>query len=325
MRRGAHTPDDGESDRTEGLVDRAGGNLDLNLLMLFLEIVNAGSINRAAVRMRIPKATLSRKLRQLEQQIGAVLLKRGPHRLEVTEIGSALYHHCERIASVAQDASQIATEMQSEVRGTLRVAMPFGLANTTLTRGLARFALRYPEVQLSVQVTNRWVDVSEEPCDVAIHIGKVRNENLPARRLATLPRGLFATPEYCARKGVPRVDQDLLSHDCIALEGQISDGLWHIQGLEGESVPVRPRLTTTDIILAREMTLASAGIGMLTHAVCEKDVRAGRLVQLLPERRLPPIAISAIYLERRHLPTRIRVFIDMLAETINEGAAPAPQ
>ncbi|MEO8306628.1 MAG: LysR family transcriptional regulator [Pseudomonadota bacterium] len=300
-------------------IPRVAANLDLNLLMVFLEVVNAGSIGRAAVRTQIPKATLSRKLRQLEGQVGAVLLKRGPHRVELTEIGRALHEHCERIASVAQDVSQIASEMQSEVRGALRVSMPFGLRNAWMTQALASFVLRFPEVRLNVNVTNRWVDVSEEPCDVAIHIGRIRNENLPVRRLADLPRGLYAAPEYLAGRDPPLVDGDLLEHECIALETQIADGLWKVTAPGCGTVSVTPRLTTTDIVLARDMALAGAGIAMLTDPVCECDVRQGRLVRVLPDRALPPVSISAMYLERRHLPARIRMFIDAVAAAI-EGA-----
>src|SRR6266540_3814566 len=126
--------------------------------MLFREIVAAGSITQAAMRLQTPKATLSRKLRQLEQQVGAVLLKRGPHRLEVTEIGQALYHHCERIAAEAADASVVASEMQSQLRGTMRVCIPFGLERTWISRALARFAHEYPDVKLTLHVTNSWVD-----------------------------------------------------------------------------------------------------------------------------------------------------------------------
>src|SRR5687768_2544944 len=96
----------------EGAPPESAPRIDLNLLLLFLDIVNAKSISQAAARLQTPKATLSRKLRQLEQQVGAVLLKRGPHRLEVTEIGQALFHHCERIAAEAADASVVASEMQ---------------------------------------------------------------------------------------------------------------------------------------------------------------------------------------------------------------------
>jgi DNA-binding transcriptional LysR family regulator len=297
------------------------GNLDLNLLVLFFQVVNTGSISRAAVRLRVPKATLSRKLRQLEEQVGAVLLKRGPQRLEVTDIGRALHEHCERITSIATDASQVVAEMQTGVRGSIRVALPFGLANTSLSRGMVMFAQRYPEVRIYAQVCNRWVDVSEESYDVAIHIGTVRNPDLPMRRLASLPRGFFASPDYLSRRGTPQVHADLLAHDCIAMESQIHDDLWRVTREDGTAEPVSPHFTTTDIVLAREITLAGMGIAMLTHALSAEDVRIGRLVRVLPEVVLPPVSISAVYLERRYLPVRIRAFIDLMAESIS-GAEP---
>lgn len=297
------------------------GHLDLNLLMMFIEVVGAGSISRAAVRLGVPKATLSRKLRQLEQQIGAVLVKRGPHRLEVTDIGQALLQHCERIASEALEASRIASEMQSRLTGTMRVSMPFGLGDTWVSQALARFALRYPDVRLTVHVTNRWVDVSEEPYDVAIHIGRVRNEQLPSRRLAVLPRGLYASPEYCASRGVPREPRDLMQHVCIALESQLMDGLWTIEVPGRGAAEVSPHLATSDIIVAREMATAGVGIAMLTHAVCETEVKSGRLVRVLPGWRLPSVTIAAMFLERRHMPLRTRAFIDLMVEAM-EAARP---
>lgn len=293
--------------------------LDLNLLMLFLEIVNAKSISQAAARLATPKATLSRKLRQLEQQVGAVLLKRGPHRLEVTEIGQALFHHCQRIAAEAADASVVASEMQSQLRGTMRVCIPFGLASTWISRALTRFALEYPDVKLTIHVTNSWVDVSEEPYDVAIYIGRVRNEHLPVRRLAELPRGVYASAAYCERKGIPQKPADLLKHDCIALESQLNDRLWTFETESGRSVTVSPRMTVSEIIAAREMVIAGVGCGILTHAVCEAEVKAKRLVRVLPDWQIPPVAISATFLERRHMPVRIRAFIDMLAHAIRTG------
>lgn len=292
--------------------------LDLNLLMLFREIVTAGSITQAAARLSTPKATLSRKLRQLEKQIGAVLLKRGPHRLEVTDIGQALLQRCERIAAEAADASVIAQEMQSQLRGTMRICIPFGLASTWISAALARFALEYPDVRLTIHVTNSWVDVSEDPYDVAIYIGRVRNEHLPVRRLVELPRGVYASPAYCERKGVPKRPSDLLDHECIVLESQIRDRLWTFEMPGGSrSATVTPRMTLSDIIAAREMAVAGIGIAILTHAVCEAEVQAKRLVRVLPDWQVPPVAISATFLERRHLPLRVRAFIDMLAQAID--------
>jgi len=316
-------PMEAASDRISNVaLSNSTPRLDLNLLMLFLEIVSAGSISQAALHLRAPKATLSRKLRQLEQHIGAVLVKRGAKRLELTEIGEALLHRCERIAVDTQEASQIASEMQSQLRGIMRVTMPIGLANTWVSRALSDFALRYPEVRLAIHVTNRWIDVSEEPYDVAICIGRVRNAQLPTRRLAELPRGLFASPEYCARKGVPQSAGELADHDCIVLDSQVNDGLWSIAA--GPRPELVPHLTTTDIVVAKEMALAGVGIAMLARPICDVDVEAGRLVQLLPHWHIPPVAISATFLERRHMPVRIRAFIDLMVHARHSEPVAAP-
>jgi DNA-binding transcriptional LysR family regulator len=301
------------------LLTSATSRVDLNLLMMFLDIVNSGSISQNALRSHVPKATLSRKLRLLEQQVGAVLLKRGPHRLELTEIGQALLRHCERIAAEAAEASTIASEMQSQLRGAMRISMPFGLGNTWISQALARFALAYPDVKLSIHVTNHWVDVSEEPYDLAIYIGRVRNEHLPVRRLAELSRGVYVSPDYLERNGVPRVPGDLLNHQCIALESQVSDGLWSLDTAEEGPAIVTPRMTASDIVVVREMVLAGLGCGILTHVLAETDVRAKRLVRVLPDWAIPPVLMSATFLERRHLPQRIRAFLDLIVQQIQRA------
>lgn len=102
----------------------------------------------------------------------------------LTEIGQTVLQHCQRIAAEVAEASAIVSEMQSQLRGTVRICVPFGLASTWISRALARFALEYPDLKITLHVTNSWVDVSEDPFDVAICIGRLRNENLPARRLA---------------------------------------------------------------------------------------------------------------------------------------------
>jgi DNA-binding transcriptional LysR family regulator len=163
--------------------------------------------------------------------------------------------------------------------------------------------------------------VSEEPYDVAICIGKARNEHLPARRLTDLPRGLYASSSYCRRKGVPQTAADLLQHDCLVLESQLNDGLWPFPA--GGRGLAKPRMTTTDIIVAREMAVAGVGIAMLPHALCERELEAGRMVRLLPELRIPPVVIAALFPERRHMPLRIRAFIDLMAQAVRDNPAEA--
>jgi DNA-binding transcriptional LysR family regulator len=293
--------------------------MDLNLFPVFAEIAHTGSISLTAERLHIPKATLSRKLRQLEQQIGAVLLKRSLHGLELTDVGRALMAHCQRIATEASEAQAIVAEMQSQLSGTMHISIPFGLSNTWVSHALARFASQYPDLKLAIDVTNRWVDVSEEPYDVALHIGCVRNQGLPSRRLAELGRGFYASPEYLEQRGVPDGTQDLVAHDCIALETQLADEIWTFPDSDGaDSYTVSPRMTATDIVIAREMAVAGIGIAILTHVMCAADVKDGRLARILTHAPVPPVTISATFLERRHLPRRVRAFIDLIAQAIRD-------
>jgi DNA-binding transcriptional LysR family regulator len=291
--------------------------VDLNLFQIFAEIVAAGSLSRACGRLGVPKSTLSRRLRQFERQIGAVLFKRGFASLELTDSGRALLQHCQRIANEASAAAGLAAEMQSRLQGVIRVSLPLGLSDTWITQALARFTNRYPEITVSVEVTNRWVDVSEDPFDVAIHIGCIRNKTLPARRLASLGRGLYASPAYYARKGIPEHPEDLLQHDCIAMDTQLTGGLWTFSaGASGAPVMVKPRMQVTDIMIAREMATAGIGIAILTHVACSEEVRAGRLLRCLHDWPLPDIPISATFLDRRHVPHRVRAFLDEIAAAV---------
>jgi DNA-binding transcriptional LysR family regulator len=290
--------------------------LDLNLLMTFLDIVNAGSITQTALRLHMPKATVSRKLRQLEQQIGAVLLKRGPQRVELTEVGQALFQHCDRIASEVADASNVAAAMQSRLKGAMRISIPFGVGNTWMSQALARFALMYPDLKLTIDVTNRWVDVSEEPYDLAVYIGLPRNEHLPMRRLEEVPRGVYASPEYLERNGVPKTLSDLLHHESIALENQLAEGVWSFVTPNGDTNTVTPRMTSTDILVVHEMVMAGLGLGIFTQTLAAAGERAGRLVRVLPEWRIPAVPVVAMFLERRHMPQRVRTLIDCLAQAI---------
>jgi DNA-binding transcriptional LysR family regulator len=292
--------------------------VDLNLFRLFADIVECGTLTRAAEALRMPKSTLSRKLRHLEEQVGAVLLKRGLHTLELTDIGRALLEHCQRIAGEALEASELAAEMQSGLKGVMRVSLPLGLHGTWLTQALARFASQYPQINLSVEVTNRWIDVSEDPFDVAVHVGRIRNESLPARRLASLGRGVYASPAYLARKGTPDHPQELLQHDCVAMDTQLTDGLWTFPCEGAAPVTVTPRMRVTDIVIAREMAASGVGVAILTHAVGAPEVRAGRLARILPDWSLPKIPLSATFLERRHLPRRVRVFLEQIVQAIRE-------
>jgi len=293
-------------------------NIDVNALLLFQEVVNAGSINQAAVALETPKATISRKLRRLEQHVGAVLLKRGSQKLSLTSSGAALLQHCERILAEVQGARAAVLEMQSALSGQLKLATAFGLG-PWINPALAAFALEYPNVELVVDETHRWVDVSEEPYDLVIHLGKIRNERLPVRRFAELHRGLYASPRYLAGRPLPRGPAELLEHSCIVLPQQLDDGVWRVsEPASPREIIVKPHARVSDIVIAHELAIAGVGIAMLPHAICRRDVAAGRLAQILTAWRIPPLIPSATYLERRYVPQRVRALLELIAAQFNQ-------
>lgn len=292
-------------------------NIDVNSMLLFYEVVNTGSINQAAVALKTPKATISRKLRRLEQHVGAVLLKRGSQKLSMTSSGEALFQHCERILAEAQGARAAVTEMQTQLSGQIKMATAFGLG-PWINPALASFALEYPNVELVVDETHRWVDVSEEPYDVVVHLGKIRNERIPVRRFTELRRGLYASPRYIARRPAPRAPAGLLDHSCIVLTQQLDDGLWRVgEPASSLEVVVKPHVRVSDIVIAHELAVAGVGIAMLPHAICRRDVADGSLVQLLNAWRIPPLIPAASYLERRYLPHRVRALLELIATQFN--------
>jgi DNA-binding transcriptional LysR family regulator len=202
--------------------------------------------------------------------------------------------------------------MQSELSGKLQVVAPFGLG-TWVAHAVSAYAERYPRVEIVVDLTHRWVDVSEEPYDVAIHLGRIRNERLPARRFTELARGVYVSPMHLRDKQPPQVPADLLRHSCIVLRQQLDDSLWTFREANGTSTTVSPRVLATDLLVARNLALGGLGFVILPHAYCKSAVDSGQLVRVLPTWHIPPLVPAATYIERRYLPMRIRAFLDTVA------------
>lgn len=292
-------------------------NLDLNSLALFYQVANQESIRRASVSLRLPNATVSRKLRNLEQDLGTALLKRNARGMVLTEAGAALYEHCERIMGEVRDVSLVLSEMQSELRGGIRISIPFGFGTDWVAQVLAEFAVKYPHIELYVQATHKWVDVSKESFDLAISVGRIYNENLPAARLGELARGVYASAEYCRLHGEPETPSDLANFACIPTETQLDDGFWTFKHNGRTLSGPPPRVTVTDVGVARHMALAGLGYAILPVNICNQLCVDGRLKRVLPDWKIPPLMVTATYVERRYMPRRVRVLLDFISERIS--------
>jgi DNA-binding transcriptional LysR family regulator len=302
------------------MIDR----LDLNSLRLYYEVVNAGSITKAAEQLRMPKSTISRKLTQLEQDLGAILLKKGPKRLTTTDIGAALYDRCRRLVIEIEDVGLATAEMQGELRGVLRVSIPVDFGISWISRAMVGFVHKYPDIHLAIEVNSRLVNPREDPYDVTIQLGPLKDSGLTYRRLATITRGVYASPHYLETHGTPRTVEDFGKHDCIITDQQRQDGVWTFRNQSKHRfIEVSGKVTVNNIAIARDLAIGGIGLSMLPNMMCQNDVKTNRLVRVLTNWESPPAEATALILSRKGIPNKTRVFLDFLAEQLTDEPPPS--
>lgn len=299
--------------------------LDLNALLLFFEVANAGSISAAAKKLGIPKSTISRKLQFLEDQAGAVLFKKGSRKLTITDVGQTLFEHCERIASEIDEAGLGTARAQTELRGTLRVSMPVDFGIGWLSSAIAAFAVSYPDIHLVIDANSRWVDVSVEPYDVAVQLGPLPETQGRTWHLASITRGVYASPQFLERMGAPLNIEDFGRFDCIVTEHQRAEGVWNFRsGLGAKIINVAGRITVNHIGIARELVIGGVGLGILPNIMCQNDIRSKRLVRVLTDWESPTLEVSATFPGKRKESRRLRTFLDFMARKLKIEENPRP-
>jgi len=290
-------------------------DLEPNDLLLFARVVDEGSFSRAALRMGMPKSTLSRRISALETQLGERLILRTTRKLTVTDFGNSVLLHAQQVNSEVEATLALAQHRQIEPSGRLRVSMPADFANEVLGPMLARFVADYPAISLEVDLSPRRVDLIGENFDLAIRMGDLPDDaSLVARRLAVFSVGLYATPGYLARRGQPSEPEALMEHDTLRLLARngepapwvLSRGEMHWSG----TPPGRATANSPDLLL--RLARAGNGITLLSDHFAEPHVRSGELIQVLADWDSPAVTAWAVFPGRRLMPTRTRVFLDAM-------------
>jgi DNA-binding transcriptional LysR family regulator len=290
-------------------------NLEPNDLLLFARVVDEGSFSRAALRLGLPKSTVSRRVAALETQLGERLLLRTTRKLTVTDFGVAVLEHAHHVVEDVAAAASLAHNRQLTPSGRLRVTMPGDMANLVLAPLLAEFVLKYPAITLEVDLSARFVDLIGENFDVAIRMGQLRDDaSLAARQIAAFSGSLYAAPAYLARQGTPSEPEALMEHDALYILSRTGDPLrWHLvrDDAHWEGVPPGRAMANSPEVLMR-IALAGAGITVVNDHFALPYVQRGELVQVLPDWHTPPVAAWAVFPGRRLMPARTRVFLDAL-------------
>ncbi len=294
--------------------------MDLNELLVFTRVVQAGSFTAAARLLKMPKSSVSRKVSDLEERIGARLLHRTTRKLGLTDAGRIYFERAAPIVSDIEQVDQAVAELQATPRGLLRVTAPlsFGLLGPIV----ASFLEQNPEVQIDLVCTDRVVNLVEEGFDVAIRAGRLVDSALVARRLGALKSVVVAAPAYLKRHPRLKSPADLEKHPCITFGSIPAPTIWTLHfGEKKVDVRISPRLSTNDMDLMRDAARAGIGLALLPEHFCAPDLRRGRLKRVLADWCSPETPVHAVYPTARHLSPKVAAFVDLLRKEFSAAAS----
>jgi DNA-binding transcriptional LysR family regulator len=282
-------------------------------MVVFAQVFERSSLTRAARALGSTRSAVSKSIARLEDHLGTRLLQRTTRQLSATAAGHAYYLHCARIVAEVKCAERTASELRARPKGLLRVNCALSLG-ILLAPALPRFALRYPEVTLQLELSESLVDLVGAAIDVGVRLGRLPDSNLVGRKLASYRRLVCASPAYLAARGTPRTPADLADHNCLT---RVGHDRWGFRaGRREEPVRVAGSYRADTPELLRQAALAGLGVTLLPSFLLEADLRAGRLAVVLERFESPPAAIFAVYPHQQHLSPNARAFVDFLVEEI---------
>ncbi len=285
----------------------------LTQMEVFSRVAELESFSAAARNMRISNAAVSKGVAALEERLGTRLLNRTTRHLSLTDAGRAYLDQCRRILADVEEAESSVSRLGTELKGVLRINAPMSFGIRHLARQVADFLVLYPEIEIEMSMTDRFVDVVDEGFDLAVRIGRLPDSSLVARKLATARFAVCASPDYLARHGEPASPADLAEHQCLVYTNLATADAWQFQGPEG-NIPVRIggrfRVNNGDAIL--EAALQGVGLAILPTFIAGQDLQAGRLQTVLTEYGQPEPGIYAVYPHNRHLSAKVRMFVDFI-------------
>ncbi|MEE4411489.1 MULTISPECIES: LysR family transcriptional regulator [unclassified Serratia (in: enterobacteria)] len=280
---------------------------------LFVAVVECGSFSAAGQRLGITKSAVSKRIAQLEGSLGVQLLHRTTRSLSLTEAGEQYFGYARNACAVAQEGEDAITRLQGQPQGILRLSVPMVFGRLHIAPLIPVFLAACPEVEITMMMDDKLVDLVEGGYDLAIRIGRLADSSLIARRIAPCYSVLCAAPAYLARSGTPKELAQLAQHNCLFYSYYRAGSEWQFQGPEG-AVRFQPRgnYQVNNSEALREALIAGLGICQMPTFIVGEDLAQGRLVEVLPDYRLPEHAIYAVYPERKHVPAKVMAFVDFL-------------
>ncbi|WP_421654441.1 LysR family transcriptional regulator [Leptothermofonsia sp. ETS-13] len=286
----------------------------------FTQVVNAGGFAAAAREMGMSRSQVNKLVIALENELGVQLLHRSTRVVTPTETGLAFHERCVEILASLEEAEQSVTRLQVEPRGRLRVNAPMSFGTMHLAPALADFLVQYPDLQVQLTLSDRFIDPIEEGFDVTVRIAKPQESaSLIVHPLMSAQRVLCAAPSYLEMNGNPTCPDELYHHSCLHYGQLAIENHWTLIGPDGEyTIAVNGVLCSNNGEVLRDAAVRGLGITLLPTFIVGQALQQGTLQIVLPNYHPPELSISVIYPVNRHLSTKVRLLIDFLQERFSD-------
>lgn len=286
---------------------------------MFVRVVETGSFSNVAKEMNSTQPTISKNIAELESWLGAKLLNRSTRSLRLTETGTDYYERCVAILQDVEEAEQVVGQLQTLPKGMVRVSTVVAFGRLHIVPRLGQFFDLYPDIKVDVRLNDTVVDLVEEGVDVAFRMGTLADSTLIAKKLCFSPIVTVASPDYLKNNGMPQHPRDLREHNYVSYSGGSGGKETEFQD-DGEPFYVRTEgtISTNNTEALRTALLCGLGISRIPRWLVGDAIRSGELIPVLEPYQPEPLNIYAVYPPGRHLPSKVRCFIDFFAEQLKD-------
>jgi len=291
----------------------------LEAMTILLAAVEAGSLSAASRQLRIPLATVSRRVSELEAHLNVRLVLRGGRKLVLTDAGRDYVASCRQIMENIEEVERTAAGEYRAPQGDLIISAPLVIGRNHVVPVLVEFLRTYPEIRAHIHLSDRVSNLLEEHVDLAVRLGELPDSDMIATRVALISRILCASPAYLQSHGVPERPEDLTSHDCITYEGYSAADMWEFRhGQSSQVIKVSSRLSVNLAEAAVIAASTDAGVARVLSDQVDHQLKAGTLVRLLQDFEPAPMPVSLVYPSQRQVPLKLRAFIDFATPLLRE-------
>lgn len=292
---------------------------DLNALLIYAKVVDAGSFSKASKIMGMPISTVSRKIAELENELGVRLLVRSTRRMRLTDIGQEVLEQARRSSEVNDTIEELVKSRNSRIQGNLRLTASPGVSECIIPPLLREFQPLYPDIRVNILIADRRVDLIAEGADLAFRLGPLADSTLVAKKILHYRHLLVASPQYIEKFGAPKTPEDLLEHRYAAFAfGSRESSRKFTKGNSEKTITFDPHLAMNGYPGLGKAIAAGLGVGDITPFAAAYHLEKNEIVEVMTDWKLPPVDMYLVHIGNRHVPKHVRIFMDFATKRIPE-------